>query len=62
MSEKQINPFKELDKLLQEAPSHLKRKVMNDVAMAKLVMDLASLFTLNYQSILAGLFKTNSKN
>ena len=34
---------------------------MNDVAMAKLVMDLASLFTLNYQSILAGLFKTDSK-
>ena len=26
MSEKQINPFKELDKLLQEAPSHLKKE------------------------------------
>ena len=62
MSEEQKNPFKELDKLLKEAPLHLKRKVMNDVAMAKLIMDLASLFTVNVQSLLEGLFKTKPKN
>ena len=62
MSEENSNPFKDLDRLLLEAPSHLKKKVMNDVATAKLIMDLASLFTINYQSLLAGLFKTKQKN
>jgi len=62
MSEEQKNPFKDLDRLLKEAPSHLKKKVMNDIAIAKLIMDLASLFTLNVQSLLEGLFKTKPKN
>ncbi len=61
MNEGQKNPFKELDKLIQEAPSHLKKKVMNDIAMAKLMMELASLFTVNVQSLLEGLFKTKPK-
>ena len=61
MSEENKNPFKELDKLLLEAPKHLKKKVMNDIATAKLIMDLASLFTINYQSVLGGLFKTTRK-
>ena len=62
MSEEKTNPFKDLDKLLLEAPSHLKKKVMNDVAVAKLIMDLSSLFTINVQSVLAGMFKTKSKD
>ena len=55
------NPFKELDRLIREVPPELKKKVMNDVATAKLIMDLSSLFTINVQSVIAGMFKTNSK-
>ena len=56
------NPFKELDKLVREVPPNLKKKVMNDVATAKLLMELASLFTLNYQNLISGMFKTRKKN
>jgi hypothetical protein len=55
------NPFKELDRLIREVPPHLKKKVMSDVATAKLVMDLSSLFTLNVQTVISGMFKTNPK-
>lgn len=61
MANKDQNPFKELDRMIQEVPPHLKKKVMSDVAMAKLIMDLSSLFTINVQSVIAGLFKTNPK-
>ncbi|MBT8263834.1 MAG: hypothetical protein HKM92_05385 [Arenibacter sp.] len=55
------NPFKDLGKLIKDAPPNLKKKVMNDVASAKLIMDLASLFTLNYKEVLSGMFKTRRK-
>ena len=61
MAEKDQNPFKELERLIKEVPPHLKKKVMNDVATAKLIMDLSSLFTVNVQSVIAGMFKTNQK-
>ena len=61
MAEKDQNPFKELERLIREVPPHLKKKVMNDVATAKLIMDLSSLFTINVQSVISGMFKTNSK-
>lgn len=44
---------------MYDAPPHLKKKVMNDVAMAKLVMEMASLFTCNYKSTIEGMMKTN---
>lgn len=61
MAKRDQNPFKELDRLLKEVPPHLKKKVMNDVATAKLVMDLSTLFTINVQSVISGMFKTNPK-
>ncbi len=62
MAKKLNNPFKELDKLVREVPPNLKKKVMKDVAAAKLLMDLASLFTLNYQNLISGMFKTRRKD
>ena len=61
MAEKDQNPFKELERLIREVPPQLKKKVMNDVATAKLIMDLSSLFTINVQSVISGMFKTNTK-
>jgi len=59
MKEKQKNPFKKMEQSMYDAPPHLKKKVMNDVAMAKLVMEMASLFTCNYKSTIEGMMKTN---
>lgn len=61
MAEKNNNPFKEINKSLIDVPPHLKKKVMSDVANAKLVMDLVSLFTTNYMSAIEGMLKTNPK-
>ncbi len=52
------NPFKELDKKLHDAPPGMRKKVMNDVAIAKLVMDISILVTSNYMTLLSRLFKT----
>jgi hypothetical protein len=46
---------------LQDLPVLMKKKVMNDIATAKLVMEMASLFTCNYKSAVEGMFKTNPK-
>ena len=46
------NPFNQINKPLKEVPQELKQKVMNDIATAKLLMDLASLFSLNVGSII----------
>lgn len=62
MAENVQNPFKDLGKRIMEAPPNLKKKVMQDVAVAKLIMDLASLFTVNTQELLASLFKTRKKD
>ena len=59
MSEKKQNPFKEMEQSMRDVPAHMKKKVMNDIAMAKLAMDLASLFTCNYKSTIEGMLKTN---
>ena len=57
MAKKSNNPFKELDKRVLEVPQSLKKKVMQDVAIAKLLMELGALFTLSYQDIISGVFK-----
>ena len=41
------NPFKQIDQPLKEVPAELKGKVMHDIAMAKLFMELAELFSYN---------------
>ncbi|WP_411029835.1 hypothetical protein [Spongiimicrobium sp. 3-5] len=61
MAEQKQNPFKELELSLLDVPPHMKKRVMNDVATAKLVMDMASLFTSNYRHALSGMFKTDPK-
>ena len=55
------NPFRQLNRNLREVPPEMRKKVMNDVAIAKLILDMAVLVTSNYSSLFAGLFKTNSK-
>ncbi len=59
MSEKKQNPFKELDISIQDVPPHMKKKVMDDIAAAKLVMEMASLFTCNYKAAIEGMMKTS---
>ena len=41
------NPFKQINQPLKEVPQELKGKVMHDIAMAKLLMDIAELFSYN---------------
>lgn len=60
MSQKNKNPFKKMEDSLREVPPHMKKKVMGDIANAKLVMDMATLFTYNYTSTIEGMFKTKS--
>lgn len=61
MAKARQNPFKEMDRSLQDVPEHMKKKVMGDIAAAKLVMEMASLFTCNYKSTLEGMFKTHTE-
>ncbi|RYC50213.1 hypothetical protein [Flagellimonas olearia] len=58
MAKKERNPFKQLEASLKEAPPGMKKKVMNDIAAAKLIMDMASLFSINIGSALRKLFRT----
>ncbi|MFC4222220.1 hypothetical protein [Flagellimonas marina] len=62
MAKQHRNPFKQLEASLKEAPPEMKQKVMNDIAAAKLIMDLASLFSLNVGSALRKLFRTLGDN
>ena len=45
------NPFKQINKPLQPVPDRLKDKVMSDIATAKLLMDLAHLFSYDVAKI-----------
>ncbi len=58
------NPFK---KILQdqELPEVLKNKVLNDIGMIKLTLDVADLFVVKYPTTIADLLsggKPNNKN
>lgn len=55
------NPFKNIDKPLQEVPQELKSRVMKDIATAKLLMELASLFSLNIGSVIERTIKERNK-
>jgi hypothetical protein len=61
MSQEKINPFKELERSLKEAPPHLRKKVMGDVATAKLLMDIGSFYAKNCTSTLEGMLKTKNR-
>lgn len=62
MLEQNKNPFKGIQGDLKDVPPELRKKVMNDVAMAKLIMEMATLFTGNYSSLIEGMLKTGDKN
>lgn len=59
--EQDKNPFKMLEGDLKDVPPEMRKKVMADVARAKLIMDVATLFTSNYGTLIKGLLKTNKK-
>ncbi len=54
------NPFK---KILhqEEVPEVLKKKVINDVAMIKLSIDVADLFVIKYPNTIESLLTLNTK-
>lgn len=54
------NPFK---KILQhqEVPKVLKQKVLNDINIIKLTMDIADLFLVKYPSTIGDILSGNSK-
>lgn len=46
------NPFEHINQPLREVPEELKSKVMSDIATAKLLMDLAALFSYNIGDVI----------
>lgn len=46
------NPFSQINMPLKEVPQELKAKVMSDIAMAKLVMEIAELFSYNLSHVI----------
>jgi hypothetical protein len=61
MLEQNQNPFKNLDGNLKDVPPELRKKVMDDVATAKLIMELSGLFTGSFASIIEGMLQTKAK-
>ena len=62
MLEQNKNPFKKIQGDLKDAPPELRKRVMNDVAMAKLIMEMTALFTDNYSAVIEGMLKTSGTN
>ncbi|UKM64453.1 hypothetical protein GSB9_01001 [Flavobacteriaceae bacterium GSB9] len=56
------NPFKHINQPLKEVPVELKSKVMSDIAMAKLLMDLAKLFSFDAAKIIEQTVKQRKNN
>ena len=55
------NPFNQIDRPLKEVPEELKSKVMNDIAMAKRIMELAALFSYNIGDIIEAVVNNRKK-
>ena len=55
------NPFKKINEPLKDVPAELKGKVMKDIATAKLLMELAGLFSLNVGSVIEKTIKKRNK-
>jgi len=55
------NPFKEIEKTTKPVPPELRKKVMRNIALAKFIMEVASLFSTNYSAALENLFKTRGR-
>lgn len=56
------NPFKQINQPLKEVPPELKSKVMTDIAIAKLIMDLAALFSYNMGHVIETVISKRDKN
>ncbi len=61
MADPTKNPFEQLNTNLREVPPEMRKKVMNDVAIAKLVLDMAIMFTANYSSIFSSFLRSNKR-
>lgn len=55
------NPFKHINQPLQEVPKELKARVMHDIAMAKLIMEVAELFSYNLGHVIDTVTKKRNK-
>lgn len=55
------NPFQYINKPLKEVPPELKSKVMNDIAIAKLFMEMASLFSFDIAKVIEHTVKQRKK-
>jgi hypothetical protein len=55
------NPFKKIGRPSRKVPIDLKNKVMSDMASAKLMSDIANLFTSNYKSAFGSVLKPKRK-
>ena len=55
------NPFKHINQPIKEVPPELKAKVMHDIAMAKLLMDLAALFSYNIGNVIDSVINNRKK-
>lgn len=55
------NPFKDIDKPMRSVPPELKSKVMNDIAIAKLLMELAELFSYNLGDVIETVMNKRNK-
>ncbi len=56
------NPFKHIDKPLQPVPDELKARVMSDIATAKLMMELANLFSIDLLKIIEATIKSRKNS
>lgn len=55
------NPFKHINQPLKEVPPELKAKVMHDIAIAKLIMEVAELFSYNFGYVIDTVIKKRDK-
>lgn len=55
------NPFTQINQPLKQVPAELKAKVMNDIAVAKLLMELAELFSYNLGHVIDTVSKRRKK-
>lgn len=62
MLEQNKNPFKAMQGDLKDVPPELRKKVMADIATAKLILEMASLFTVNYGTLIEDLFRTSGNS
>jgi hypothetical protein len=56
------NPFRHINQPPKEVPPELKSKVMSDIAMAKLIMELSDLFTYNMGDVIKTVIGSRKNN